>query len=72
MADKALTLTGLIEAAEEALALHGDIPIAVPETGCGCCAGADYEPAATAVESVSLWAPDFSSTTKLPKAFVVR
>jgi hypothetical protein len=44
-----MKLTELIADAEKALKEHGDIPVVVPDSGCGCCRSYTFDPADTEV-----------------------
>ncbi|MGJ3559594.1 hypothetical protein ACR6C2_16605 [Streptomyces sp. INA 01156] len=40
-----MKLSEFIANAEYVLAVHGDIPVLVPDTGCGCCRDYTFNPA---------------------------
>lgn len=46
-----MKLSEFIAEAEKALAKYGDIPVLVPETGCGCCAGSILEHGSPEIET---------------------
>ncbi|MFE9455950.1 hypothetical protein [Streptomyces californicus] len=45
-----MKLSELIADAEKTLKDVGDIPVVVPDTGCGCCKSYIHEPASTELE----------------------
>ncbi|MFB6654805.1 hypothetical protein ACFCZ4_06480 [Streptomyces microflavus] len=66
-------LIEMIAKAQKVLAEVGDIPVVVPDSGCGCCRSYTYDPAELEVErDVKSW--DYSSQRdrEVPMAFVVR
>ncbi|MFF8629648.1 hypothetical protein [Streptomyces werraensis] len=66
-----MKITELIEAAEKVLEEHGDLPVVVPDAGCGCCRSYEYDPADVEVrKDVPSYVEGFN-TVKLPLAFVV-
>ncbi|MFM9464107.1 hypothetical protein ACKI1K_14805 [Streptomyces scabiei] len=67
-----MKLTELIANAEKALKEHGDIPVVVPDSGCGCCKGYTYDPAEVEVaKRVEAYDTSFRSIAELPAAYVV-
>ena len=68
-----VNLSELIEKAEAELAMRGDIPVLVPDTGCGCCRSYTYDPAAAEVETnVKAWDGSYRAINEIPLAFVVQ
>ncbi|WP_055523411.1 hypothetical protein [Streptomyces graminilatus] len=68
-----MQLTELIADAEKALKEHGDIPVVVPDTGCGCCRGYVFDPAETEVEKgQKAWDVEMQEIIEVPFAYVVR
>ncbi len=66
-----MKLSELIKDAQRTLDEFGDIPVVVPETGCGCCKMGTYDEAEVRVEknSISVWKP--SGTEELSIAYIV-
>jgi hypothetical protein len=65
-------LTELIAGAVKALEEHGDIPVIVPDTGCGCCKSYIYDPAqAEVLKDVEAYDSTYLNVAKTPLAFVV-
>ncbi|MFJ9234352.1 hypothetical protein ACIRJ3_05130 [Streptomyces anulatus] len=68
-----MNLTEMIAKAQKVLAELGDIPVVVPDSGCGCCRDYTYDPADVEVErDVESWDYSLHSNRELPVAFVVR
>ncbi|MFI8815751.1 MULTISPECIES: hypothetical protein [unclassified Streptomyces] len=68
-----MKLTEMIARAQEVLAELGDIPVVVPDAGCGCCRNSTYDPADLEVErNVKSWDYSSQGDRELPIAFVVR
>ncbi|NEB42514.1 hypothetical protein [Streptomyces sp. SID14515] len=68
-----MNLTAMIAKAQEVLAEHGDIPVVVPDTGCGCCRSFTYDPAELEVErDVTSWDYSTQDDREVAIAFVVR
>ncbi|MFF4557199.1 hypothetical protein [Streptomyces sp. NPDC001422] len=67
-----MKLSELIADAEKTLKEHGDIPVVVPDVGCGCCRDYTFDPAAAEVErDVESYGPEWTRE-KLPLAYIVR
>lgn len=62
----------MIAYAEKALKEHGDIPVVVPDSGCGCCRDYVYEPAEVDVEKdQKSWDVGMQEITDYPFSYVV-
>jgi hypothetical protein len=66
-----MNLSELIADAERTLKEFGDIPVVVPDSGCGCCAGSEFEEAETRVEQDSVRAWLGKKWVDVPTAFIV-
>ncbi|MEU1176524.1 hypothetical protein ABZ464_02545 [Streptomyces sp. NPDC005820] len=66
-----MKLTELIAHAEKALKEYGDIRVVVPDSGCGCCKGYEYEEAVPEVETAEITVWENSKTIKVATAYVV-
>lgn len=67
-----MKLSELIADAERTLKEFGDIPVVVPDTGCGCCRDYVFEPAETSIEKGrEAWDVGMREILTLPTAFVV-
>ncbi|MCT6776132.1 hypothetical protein LXH09_05770 [Streptomyces sp. CS7] len=65
-------LTEMIAKAQEVLGELGDIPVVVPDAGCGCCRSYTYDPAELEVErDVKSWDYSTQGEKEVPIAFVV-
>lgn len=68
-----MNLTEMIAKAQKVLAELGDIPVVVPDAGCGCCRDSTFFSADFEVErNVESWDCSLRSNRDLPIAFVVR
>lgn len=62
----------MITKAQKALAELGDIPVVVPDSGCGCCRSYTYEPAGLEVErDVDSWDYTAGRAQEVPIVIVV-
>jgi hypothetical protein len=66
-----LKLSELIADAERTLKEFGDIPVVVPDSGCGCCRDSTFEGAETRVERDSVRAWLDTRWVDVPTAFIV-
>ncbi|MFE5009736.1 hypothetical protein ACFRJ3_34710 [Streptomyces sp. NPDC056696] len=67
-----MKLSELIAEAERTLNEFGDIPVNVPDMGCGCCRDYVYEPAEARIEKGSeAWTEGLQEVVTVPVAFVV-
>ncbi|MFF9653048.1 hypothetical protein [Streptomyces sp. NPDC014622] len=67
-----MNLTELIADAKWTLKEFGDIPVIVPDVGCGCCRDYVYEPAETSIEKGDkAWDESQREIVTVPVAFVV-
>jgi hypothetical protein len=67
-----MKLSELIADAERTLKEFGDILVVVPDPGCGCCSGGEFDEAGTRVEKNSVRAyVSGSGYVEVPVAFVV-
>jgi hypothetical protein len=66
-----MKLSELIADAERTLKEFGDIPVVVPNSGCGCCADGNFEVAETRVERDSVRAWLGAQWVDVPTAFIV-
>jgi hypothetical protein len=68
-----LQLTELIADAEKALKEYGDIPVVIPDPGCGCCKSYTYDSAEPVIEKkVEAYTTTYSHLEEVPVAYVVR
>ncbi|MDX3206034.1 hypothetical protein [Streptomyces scabiei] len=68
-----MKLTELIADAEKHLKEYGDIPVVIPDSGCGCCKGYTYDPAEPVVEKeIEAYVTSYTRLEEVPVAYVVR
>ncbi|MFJ8699427.1 hypothetical protein [Streptomyces ardesiacus] len=68
-----MKLSEFITNAEKALKEHGDIPVVIPDPGCGCCKSYTYDPAEGVVAfDVEAYSEDYKAVSDEPVAFVVQ
>jgi hypothetical protein len=66
-----LKLSELIADAEQTLKERGDIPVVVPDSGCGCCKGYIYDPAEAEVDTEAEAYDASWKVVKYPVVYVV-
>jgi hypothetical protein len=67
-----MKLSELIADAQLTLEEFGDVPVIVPDVGCGCCRDYVYQPGDSSIEKGSeAWAEGLQEVVKVPVAFVV-
>ncbi|MEV5883127.1 hypothetical protein AB0L74_10485 [Streptomyces sp. NPDC052020] len=67
-----MKLNEFIANAERALKEHGDIPVIIPDPGCGCCKSCTYDPAEGKVIFEVEAYDDEWKLADMPVAFVVQ
>jgi rubredoxin len=68
-----MKLSELIIDAVKQLQEHGDIPVVIPDSGCGCCKGYTYDPAEPVVEKeIEAYGTRYTKLEDVPVAYVVR
>ncbi|MYX26020.1 hypothetical protein GTY75_04940 [Streptomyces sp. SID8381] len=67
-----MKLSELIADADRTLKEEGDIPVVVPDPGCGCCKTYTFEPAESKVETDAEAYDDSWQPVKFPAVYVVR
>lgn len=66
-----MKLSEFIANAEQVLKEYGDIPVVVPEPGCGCCKSGEYEEGLGSVISHEITVWQNSRTETISRAWVV-
>ncbi|WP_406153607.1 hypothetical protein OH797_32055 [Streptomyces anulatus] len=67
-----MKLSELIADAEKTLKDVGDIPVVVPDSGCGCCKSYIYDPASTELDKeAETYSDDWKSVVTHPIVYLV-
>lgn len=66
-----MKLSEFISNAEQVLKEYGDMPVVVPEAGCGCCKGDSYDEALGSLISHEITVWSSTGDEKVNRAWVV-